>query len=632
MAHDEIIPFSTQKLSFLPNDDQEWMVHDLHELRFDPNNPERFGIVVQMVRLPGRDIKGSDFANAKLEARRIFIPFSSFAYFGVGNIFQRGRMIERAHSYKDVYKTIFKPRFLADGRFGRFGPNMPVGIQENFSYPIDQPLPRQLHHKVPILKGRDGNEAAYLFMWEIIRFYLAGFSRLSEALIIRHAFPEIDQPPLYNEDESGLDGRTYVLSPTIAFADRATATQLAIILAHSDISNLVVEFSKYLRLAHSQGVDLVPRITMPSGAEALHLAVRKIGIIDPEGNKARGKFYGQILSDGRELAFDKLIIRDPRERLIYVGPDREKSNPPVPPEPTPSGTDETLQWPDDPNNLHGGDPSIGEKEEVSSTFTIDHHFTGLKQVPVKVKRSTVTVERGRSSRKDESDSKKRKKKFKKQYTNSGGAPVKGLWRFRSKLTPDQDRLGTGQKLFLPVDVVPFDVVPVKSVKIDARIQTTLDANQRLRRKSLLRRSSLPKYGPAEAMRLKIDLNSSLRMREIVFGFITVAGRHGVWVEIIRMGETAISLGLILRRDGQKIGPTGVVRILEHYSRKVSLRGAEQRDERDSHIGVWPVFRDYDDIVGDRITHNSPNNIAYYLANTIDEKFREMSLIAAKSSL
>ena len=630
MAHDEIIPFSTQKLAFLPNDDQEWVVHDLQELQFDPNNPERFGIVVQMLRLPSRDIKGSDFANAKLEARRIFVPFSSFAYFGVGNIFQRGRMIERALNYKDVYKTIFKPRYLADGRFGRFGPNMPVGIRENFSYPIDEPLPRHLNYKVPILKGRDGNEPAYLFMWEVIRFYLAGFSRLSEALIARHAFPEIDQPPLYLKGETGLDGRTYVISPTRAFADRATATQLAIILAHSDISNLVEEFSKYLRLAHSLGTDLIPRITMPSGAQALRLAVRKIGIIDPEGKKARGKFYGQILSDGRELAFDKLIIRDPRERLIYVGPDRQKFNPPVPPEPTPSGTDETLQWPDDPNNLHGGDPSIGEKEEVSSTFTIDHHFTGLKQVPVKVKRHTIKVERsGRGSRKNNSESSQKSSKFDKQFTNSGGAPVKGLWRFRAKMAHETDRLGTGQKLFLPVDVVPFEVVPIKSVKVDARVQTTLDANQRLRRKSLLRRSTLPKYGSAEAIRLKIDLKGSLRMREIVFGFITVAGRHGVWVEIIRKGETAISLGLVLRRDGQKIGPIGVVRILEHYSRKVSLRGSEDRDERDSHIGVWPVFRDYDDIVGDRITHNSPNNIAYYLANTIDQKFREMSIRVSK---
>jgi len=601
MAYDEIIPFSTQKLSFLPNDDHEWMVHDLQELRFDPNNPDRFGIVVQMLRLPSRDIKGSEYANSKVEHRRVFVPFSSFAYFGVGNIFQRGRMIERACGYSNIYKSIFKPRFLTDGRFGRFGHNMPVGIQENFSYPIDEPIPRRLGHKVPILKGRHGGEPAYLFLWEVIRFYLAGFSRLSEALIVRNAFPEIDQPPLYIEGETGFDGRTFVLSPTLAFTDRATATQLAIILAHSDIAGLVKEFSMYLRLARSEGTDLIPRITMPSGAQALRLAVRKIGILDPEGHKGRGKFYGQIISDGRDLAFDRLIIRDPRERRIMVGQDNKKIGPPDSPEPTHSEPDEALQWPDNPNGLHGGDPSIGEKEEVSSTFTIDHHFTGLKQVPVQVKRPIITVKKGeRSSRGDHSSFVRSPFKFEKQYTNSGGAPVKGLWRFRAKMTPESDRLGAGQKLFLPVDVIPFEVVSVKSVKVDVRVQKTLDANQRLRRKSLFRPSTQPRFKTAEAMRLKIDLSGSLCMREIIYGFVTIAGRHGVWIEIIRRGEIAISLGLILRRDGQKIDSTGVVRILEHYSRRVALRGSEDREERDSHIGVWPVSRDYADIVGGRI--------------------------------
>jgi len=191
---------------------------------------------------------------------------------------------------------------------------------------------------------------------------------------------------------------------------------------------------------------------MPSGAQALRLAVRKIGIIDQEGKKTRGKFYGQILSDGRELAFDRLIIRDPRERIIYVDQNPVRPNPPILPEEPPSGTDDTLQWPDDPNGLHGGDPFIGEKEEVSSTFTIDHHFTGLKQVPVKVKRHTIKVERsGRGSRKNNTGFGKKASKFDKQFTNSDGAPVKGLWRFRQKMTRETDRLGTGQKLFLPVD-------------------------------------------------------------------------------------------------------------------------------------------------------------------------------------
>ena len=48
------------------------------------------------------------------------------------------------------------------------------------------------------------------------------------------------------------------------------------------------------------------------------------------------------------------------------------------------------------------------------------------------------------------------------------------------------------------------------------------------------------------MRLKIDLNGSLRMREIVYEFVTIAGQHGVWVEIVRRGESAIALGLVLR--------------------------------------------------------------------------------------
>lgn len=225
MAHDEIVPFLTQKFSFLPDDDQEWYVHDMQELRFDPNNPNRFGIVVRMVPLPGRDVQGDDFANATLKAERIFVPFSSFAYFGVGNIFQNGRMIERANGYTDVYKTIFKPRFLTDGNFGRFGFNMPVGIRENHTYPINEPASRTTNFSVPILKGRDGNEPAYLFTWEVIRFYLAGFSRLSEALIMRHA------------------------------------------LAHSDLYNLVKEFSRYLRLvgdAGSKSSNIVPRMTMPS--------------------------------------------------------------------------------------------------------------------------------------------------------------------------------------------------------------------------------------------------------------------------------------------------------------------------------------------------------------------------------
>lgn len=628
MAQNEITPFSTRKLSFLPDDDDEWIVHDLQELRFDPNNPDRFGIVVLMLRLPDRSVIGNDYRNSIVEPRRVFVPFSSFAYFGVGNIFQRGYMIERAFGYSNAYRSLFKPRFLTDGRYGRFGRNMSVGIHEHFSYPMDEPLPRTLNCKVPILKGRDGGGPAYLFMWEVIRFYLAGFSRLSEALILRHAFPEIDQPPLYIEEETGFDGDTFILSPTFPFADKATATQLAIILAHQDILGLVEEFARYLRLARYEGTDLIPRISLPSGAQALRLAVRKISILDPEGRKGRGKFYSQIISDGRELAFDKLIIRDPRERRIMVGPAIDEDDPQ---EPTPPGTDDILQWPIDPNdNLHGGDPSIGEKEEISSAFTIDHHFTGLKQVPVNVRRPTIKVgKRGRKRAGENGSSRRSKPKFEKQFTSSGGAPVKGLWRFRPKMTSEENRLGTGQKLFLPVDVIPFELVPIRSVKIDPRVQTTLDANQRLNRKSLFRASNLPKFKSAEAMRLKIDLNGSRREREIVYGFVAVGGRHGVWVEIVRKGERAISLGLVLRRDGRKIEPSGVVRILEHYGRRVGLRGSEERDERDSHIGVWPVVRDYDDLVGDRITHNPPNNTAYYLAKTMDQKFREMSVTASK---
>lgn len=633
MDHKEITPLSTHKLSFLPDDDEEWIVHDLQELRFDPNNPDRFGIVVQMLRLPNRNVVGADFANAKLEARRIFVPFASFVYFGMGNIFQRGRMIERASGYSNVYKSIFKPRFLTDGRFSRFGHNLPVGIQENFSYHIDEPVPRFLNHKIPILRGRDSGEPAYLFMWEIIRFYLAGFSRMSEALISHLAYPEIDHPPLYDEAETGLDGNTFVITPTLGFADRATATQLAIILAHEDIFDLIQRFSNYLRLVRDNDADLIPRISMPSGAQALRLAVRKIGIIDPDDRKGRGKFYGQILSDGRELSFDRLIIRDPRERrkvvsISYEESDEENEDPHKDSLPKP---EEKLNWPNYPDDLHGGDPSIGEKEVVSPIFSIDDHFTGLKQVPVKVKRSTIEVEKTVWDRlKKRINTEDKSPKLEKQYTHSGGAPVKGLWRFRPKMTPEANRLGAGQKLFLPVDVLPFEVVPVRSIKKDARIQTALDANQRLYRQSILRRSALPKFASAEAMRLKIDLSGSCVTREVVYGFVSVAGRHGVWIEIVRKGERAISIGLVLRRDGREIGPIGVVRILEHFSRRVRLRGAESRDARDAYIGVWPIFRDYNDIVGDRVTHNPPNNTAYYLARTIDQKFRKMSIKASAS--
>lgn len=626
-SHDDVtsddkfstVPYYAPTLDYLPEDDATYYVRSIDGFVANGAQIENLCVRVSLVRFPAIVPPG---AWDKVEIIKVFVPFSDFRFFGVGSKFFRGKLVSRKHDTSPKSLRSFRPQVFIEGYFGRSKSEDPAALhvlgRHNFS---------DKHKSLVRIDGTAFHTSSYrgqpLYMpsMEIFRFYFASFDRLLKELILCFAFPEMELPLPWVEEDTGSDGDTFVVTPTVNFADHATCVQIAIWLSNPDLKGVLDSIVKSIRANFQTGGISAPIIPFPDNAKDLRVLVRETKVRQtPNGRYEKARIAQQVLSDNRDMPFSRLLVRDPRAK-----PNRKPNNVQGPSKPPKKQiTDENLSNPpqDDPRK----DNPLPRVEYIAPP-SLEDAFPGLQRTKYKVeytKAESVVPPRPSWMKnlknlvkkpvppKDKTDNNLPPEPTKRPSLRS---PLRTVW----KDGKQNFERKTGYRLFLPINELSFTQKNVDSLDLDERCRCTVEALRRC-----VRENSAIQFESPRALEFKASLDGGqAAKRHVIYSEFSAGGLFGCVLELVRRSERHIAMGIVLRTDREKVGEIGVARIISHYQRRVQLRGANNRTGRENYAGVWPTYRDYDDVHGTRLQHKPPLDSPVFLAPAISEAARSL---------
>lgn len=621
------VPYYAPTLDYLPDDNATYYVRSIDGFVAKGAQIENLCVRVSLVRFPAIVPPG---AWDKVKVIRVFVPFSDFRFFGVGSKFFRGKLVSRKHDTSTKSLRSFRPQVFVEGYFGRSKLEDPAALHVLGSHNLSD------KHKslvridgTAFLASTYRGQPLYMPSMEVFRFYFASFDRLLKELILCFAFPEMELPLPWVEDETGSDGDTFVVTPTVKFADHATCVQIAIWLSNPDLKAVLDSIVKSVRTNFQTGAISAPIIPFPGNAKDLRVLVRQTKVKkNGSSSYEKANIAQQVLSDNRDMPFSKILIRDPRTNPNYKkkalhGP----SEPPKKHVP-----DENLSNPPE------GGPAIDNpvpQIEYLAPPTLEDAFPGLQRTKYNVEYTKpLSVVPPRPSwmnkiknlvkipvpPKDKTDQNLPPEPTKRPSLRS---PLRSHWKDGKKTFERQ----TGYRLFLPINETNFRSISIDTLDLDERCLCTVEALRRCARN----RSSL-KFESPKALEINASLDGGAKTkRYVIYSEFSLSGYHGVVLELLRRTESAIAIGIVLRTDEEMIGEKGVARIMSHYERRVKLRGANERTGRENYAGVWPTYRDYDDVQGTRLQHKPPMDSPFFLAKALLDASRNLVSIVCKKT-
>ena len=624
-----VLPFAVPKLSYLPDDDNYYWVHTIEGIATSKIDPEDFRVLVRLIRMPS---DGADLDRTPVFERiSVHVPLADFRFFGMGARFQYQRQIDRAWSHKTESILSLKSHRFVDAFIGRKSLSEPAAVHVHNTYTFSDVELVNIQEGGPYLESMYRGRLIYFPMMELVRFYFSNFDRLSRRLIMIHAFPERGLKLPWIADETGSDGEIFVLTPTIEFSDHATCVQLAIFLSSPDLQTIMSELGTVVRRQVLAGRGAAPLLEFPRNAKNLRVSIRDTMVKRKNGKFEKARMVAQIISDNRDMPFERLVIRDPR-----IAENDETNQVQGPPQLPTKKTDEGQDGNKRSQKLDGKD-LYGDRVEYLRPPGLKDAFPGIERASIKIDYTSPP------SRKPKKPSwlQSMKEIFipKPNGGTKPGRPPPAI-SYRSPLRTST-RGGrrtflrqSGLKLFLPLQIKAPDVRELDEVDLDNRCLITVKAiNQLFKKQSRFGyKGEKVRFERPRAICTKLSLDGgAARERIIVYSRFTVDGFHGVVLELQRLKEQSFAMGVVLRSDGHELEMADIKRILNHCERRVSLRGSNEREGRDSYAGVWPSYRDYDDVQGTRLVHKPPLDDPFYLADAIKKAALKLSSQASRET-
>ena len=613
------VPYYAPSLTYLPNDNSTYYVQSIDGFVVNGSEIEKLCVRVSLLRFPAIIPPG---AWEKFEVIRVLVPISDFRFFGVGSTFFKRKLASRKYDTSPKSLRSFRPQYFVEGYFGRSKSEDPAALHvfgsHNFS---DSHKSLVRMNGTAFLANTYRGQPLYMPSMEMFRFYFASFDRILKELILCFAFPEMELPLPWVEDETDSDGDTFVVTPTVNFADHATCVQIAIWLSNPDLREVLDSIVKSVRANFQTGDISAPIIPFPANAKDLRVLVRETKVKQTQnGRYEKARIIQQILSDNRDMPFTKILVRDPRSR---PNQNRNSIQGPSKP-PKKSDPDENL------SNPPPGDPTLDNplpKLEYIAPPALEDAFPGLQRTKYKVEYTKPdTVVPPRPSWMNKLKNLVNKQVPPKDKTNNDLPPeptrkptLRSPLRTNWKDGKQNFERKTGFRLFLPINDLTFTLKNVDALELDDRCRCTVEALR-----ICVRKKSVIQFESPKAMEFKASLDGGkIAKRYVIYSEFSVAGLSGCVLELLRRSERHIAIGIVLRTDKEKIGENGVARIMAHYRRRVQLRGADDRTGRDNYAGVWPTYRDYDDVQGTRLQHKSPLDSPVFLSSAIVESVRSL---------